>query len=149
MAGLNVRIRVSGAAETVAACRQMSHQAQSEFRDEATKIANELVPKLRGAAIADGRQSAKVAPTVRAQAGVTPAVTAGGPLVFASEFGQNARSGWYARRRYVRSRGRQWHPHLGGGSYWFFRTIERNIDDINRMWLRALDRLIRRWGSGG
>jgi hypothetical protein len=157
MTGLNVRVRVEGAAEAAAACRRMSRTAQREIRQESVKIANEFVPEVRAAAVADSRQSALLAPTVTAGRDLLPSITAGGgtpvgrhgkpagALIFASEFGMRSRSGWYGARRYGRSRGRQWKPR--SPSWWFFRTVD--TDEAFRKWLRALDRLIREWGAGG
>jgi hypothetical protein len=158
---ITYHVEIDGARETARAFSTMSRTAQKEVRDESARIADSLVPKLRGAAAADGAQSALLVPTVKSVRAFVPTVRAGGPksvgrqgepaggLIFSSEFGQNKRSGWYGKKRYTGSRGRQWHPHRGRASYWFFRTIERNENEIYRKWFAALDRLLDRWGAGG
>ncbi len=74
-------------------------------------------------------------------------VTAGPhPLLYGSEFGAFGRFGWYAASRYGHSAARQFRPHLGGGSYWFFETAEHS-PAVARTWQLLEDSIIRRWGA--
>ena len=68
-------------------------------------------------------------------------------LLFGSEFGMNQRSGWYARPRYASSVGRQYKPHRGRASYWFFTTVDDSQAEMVTEWRRAADTVIRRFGD--
>jgi hypothetical protein len=158
---LTIHIRIDGVRETIRAFNEMGRDANRDLRTETFKISDDLAVKLRVAAGADGNQSRLMVPTIKARKDRVPSVEAGGSkrvgrhgkpagaLIFASEFGMSSRSGWYGRRRYRGSPGRQWHPHRGAASYWFFETVEDQTDNIQRRWLAVCDRLIRKWGAGG
>jgi hypothetical protein len=160
-AGLTFHIRIEGATETLAAFNKLSRDANKELRDETYEIADDVAGHMRGAAARDGAQSALMVPTIKARRDRVPNVSAGGglpvgrygkpagALIFASEFGMSGRSGWYSRRRYRVSRGRQWHPHIGNTGYWFFPTARRLEPEVQRRWLAVADRLLRAWGAGG
>jgi hypothetical protein len=46
------------------------------------------------------------------------------------------------------STGRQYKPHIGQGSYWFFRTVEDNGALIGAKWLQVADDVAREWATG-
>lgn len=147
MAGrdLTVTIRVSGIRETLAALSRLPKDASNELRDASLEISRELAAAARQAGVAEGSQAALVATTVKARRDRVPVVVAGGTkrlgsnrapaykLLFGSEFGAN---------RYE-----QYRPHVGAGSYWFFRTVEDNEVEIARRWLDAADAILRRFGG--
>lgn len=158
--GLVVTLRVDGARETLKAFQMLPKQANDELRDSSQRIALALAGRVQAAATAEGGQAAALARTVKARRDRVPSVEAGGVtrvgsrrapayrLLFGSEFGMNMRSGWYAAPRYKESKGRQYGPHLGGGSYWFFTTVEGDDSRIDREWNHAADEIIRRFVDG-
>jgi hypothetical protein len=158
---LVMTLRVAGVRQTLKAFDELPKDANQELRDRSLTIAAVVVERSAAAALAHSRQTALVAPTVRAQRDRVPTVIAGGSrrvgrrrrpaseLLYAGEFGQNQRSGWYSARRYSESAGRQWQPHLGRHSYWFFRTAEANQDYIEREWYAGVDEVLGRWAAGG
>lgn len=159
--GLTVRLRVDGARELLNAFRRLPDEANDELRDGSLKLSEKLAGRVRQAALAEGDQAALMAPTVKAKRDRIPAVAAGGTtrvgrhhvpawrLLFAAEFGMTRRSGWYAAARYRGSRGRQYKPHRGSASYWFFATVERNEREIGGAWLRVADAIVMSMIRGG
>lgn len=159
--GLTVKVRITGVRETLAAFRDLPDDANQELRTRSKALAETLAAQVRAAAVADSPQSALLAPTVKAGRDRVPVITAGGArkvgryrkpagrLLFGSEFGSNRQSGWYFAPQYRGSDGRQWRPHAGRGSYWFFRTVEDNSARVDREWNAAADSIVRRWGRGG
>jgi hypothetical protein len=143
--GLTVTVRVDGARETLAALRRLPRQADQELRDASMRIAQLLASRIQAAARGDSRQSALIAPTVRIRRELLPTVVAGGAvrvgrrrkpaykILFGSEFGSN--------------RLPQFRPHLGRGSYWFFRTVEDNETAMGRQWRQAADAVVRSFGG--
>ena len=150
---LRLRVRIQGADQIIRALRQLGPIAEQELKDQARDIAETLADRIYYAGRADSRQSARAAATVRAvNGGHWPAIRASNTgrargLLFASEFGMTRKSGWYARRRYFNSAGRQFRPHLGSGSYWFFSTAEANQAWIESEWHEAAAAAVRRWGA--
>lgn len=142
---LTVKVRITGVRETVAALSRLPKDANDEIRAAAQALAKDLAAAASAAGRAEGRQAALVATTVRAARDRLPVVNAGGTrrlgrnrepaykLLFGSEFGAN----FYD----------QYKPHLGSGSYWFFRTIEDEQVEISAAWLRAADEIIKRFGE--
>lgn len=157
---LTVTMRIEGARQTLAAFRRLPDEANKSLRERSFELASSLAGKVAAAARADSPQSALMARTVKAQRDRVPTITAGGStrvgrhrtpawaLLFGSEFGANGRFGWYAKPRYDRSAGRQYKPHLGRGSYWFFRTIEDSETQIAKAWQRVADDIVREFERG-
>jgi hypothetical protein len=150
---LRLRVRIEGADEVIRACQALGPIAEQELQAQAFDIAISLADKIKYAAQADSRQSARASRTVReVKAGAWPAISASNTgrakgLLFASEFGMTRKSGWYRKRRYFDSAGRQFRPHLGRGSYWFFKTAEREQPWVESQWLAAADAVVRRWSA--
>jgi len=139
--------RFEGLDEVIRAARDLPDEAQREIDDKREELGQRLAQLVRAAGQASDRQSARAATTVRPGAG-DQMVTAGPhPLLFGSEFGALGRFGWYANRRYRRSVARQFRPHRGAASYWFFRTIERHQPEIDEAWAQALDAITRAWSA--
>lgn len=159
---LTVTIRIDGVWETLRALKALPPEANDQIRDRSWTLAELLAADARSNAEARGGQAAAVARTVKARRDRVPVVVAGGAarvtrnrahaydVLFGSEFGQNARTGWYADIRYRESvgGGRQYDPHLGRGSYWFFETIEDNQAAIASQWSKAADEIIDAFGRG-
>lgn len=145
----SLRVRVTGLDEVLRALRDLPAGARRELRTSSRELSTRLARFARAAGKADSRQSARAASTVRSiGGGFTPVVTAGPhPLLFGSEFGSNARWGWYSRPRYRGSPLRQFRPHLGGGSYWFFKTLDEHGADIDSAWQQCADAIIRSWSA--
>jgi hypothetical protein len=143
--GLTVQIGIVGLRETIAALNALPKDAGVEIRAAAQELAKKLAASAQQAGRVAGRQAALVATTVRPARDRVPVVTAGGTrklgrnrepaykLLFGSEFGAN----YY----------RQYRPHLGKGSYWFFRTIEDEQATIAAEWLHAADAIIQKFGG--
>lgn len=144
---LLVTIKIDGIREMLAALNKLPKDANNELRAAALEISRELSAAARESGASEGRQAAIVAVTVKARRDRVPTVVAGGPkrigrnrqpaykLLFGSEFGA--------------SQYEQYRPHLGRGSYWFFRTVEDNEVEIARKWLDAADEIIRKFSAGG
>jgi hypothetical protein len=142
---LRVRIRIDGVREHLAACRALPPEAQKLLRTRSQEIAETLAVKLRGAAMSDSPQSALMAPTVKALRDRVPTIQAGGSkrvgrnrkpaykLIFGTEFGAKTL--------------RQFRPHRGASSYWFFREVEADAPRIEREWKSMADELVRRWSA--
>lgn len=142
---LVVTIRIDGIRETLAALRKLPKDASVELRAAALEISKELAVAARESGAREGRQAALVATTVKARRDRVPVVVAGGAkrlgrnrepafkLLFGSEFGA--------------TRYEQYKPHLGRGSYWFFRTIEDEQVQIAKRWLDAADEIVRKFGG--
>jgi hypothetical protein len=150
--GLRMRVRISGADEVLRAIHALGRDAEKALRDQAYDIADYLADKIKYAASADSRQSARAASSVKAVRDRWPVIIAGGTkrsqgVLFGSEFGATRRFGWYARARYYHSPARQFRPHQGASSYWFFATAEREQPWVERQWQDAADDVIRRWSA--
>lgn len=142
---LIIRVHIDGLRETLAALRQLPKDASDELRAAALEISKEIAKAAAASGRREGRQAALVAGTVKAQRDRVPVVVAGGTkrigsrrkpayaLLFGSEFGANVLQ--------------QYKPHLGKGSYWFFRTIEDEQVEIAERWLKAADEVIRKFGG--
>lgn len=147
--GITVRVRIEGARETLAAFRQLPKNASNELRDANQKISEDLASKIRAAAESSSKQSALVAPGIKARRDRVPTVEAGGKrrvgrnrkpmdkILFGANFGAT----------YLK----QFRPHRGAGEddYWFFSTVKANESRIAAAWDQAADRVLEAWGRGG
>lgn len=142
---LLVTVHIDGVREVLAALRSLPKDASNELRAAALDISKEIAEAAAASGRQEGSQAALVAKTVKARRDRVPVVVAGGnrklgsnkapayKLLFGSEFGAN---------RYE-----QYRPHLGRGSYWFFRTIEDEQVQIAERWLKAADEIVRKFGG--
>lgn len=145
--GLTVSVSVYGVRETVAAFDKLPKVARKEIADANYEIAASFVPRLRFAAVTLGGQGPLLGPTATAvRDRRVPVISVGGDrpvgsrrrpaykLLFGFEFGSD---------RY-----RQFRRHLGGGgSYWLFKTVFENQDEMMRKWTKAADRIIDKWSE--
>lgn len=144
--GLTVQVRIDGLRQVLAALNQLPKDADVEIRAAAKALADSLALEAQQAGRLEGRQAALVATTVKAGRDRVPVITAGGPkrlgrnrapaykLLFGSEFGSN----------YYRQFGK---PHLSGGSYWFFETVDAEQAQISKAWLDAADAIVEKFGG--
>lgn len=158
---LTISVHVDGIRQTLAAFRRLPKQASDSLRDRTLDLSELLARRIKAAGRLDSRQSAAVAPTVKAVRDRVPAIVAGGTVrvtstrvpaskvIFGSEFGARRRFGWYAAHKYASSRGRQYRRHLGRGSYWIFRTVEENAAEISRAWAKVADDVVQAWNRDG
>lgn len=158
---LTLTLHIEGVRETLRAFNQLPKEASDKLRDRAQEIAQDLAVKAKAAGVAEGRQARLVASTVKARRDRLPVVVAGGTkklgrkrapayaLLFGSEFGMNSRSGWYASPRYDNATGRQYKPHRGRNSYWFFATADKERERISDAWNKAADEIVREFTTGG
>ncbi|MGL5910362.1 MAG: hypothetical protein ACRCZP_10205 [Phycicoccus sp.] len=143
-----VDVRILNLPQIQAKLSRLPADARAELREGSRRIARALAAKAKAAGRAEGRQAARAATTVRALAGSTPAVTAGPhPLLFGSEFGATRKFGWYAAGRYYRSAAKQFKPHRGAGSYWFFTTLSREQPAVDAEYRGMADAIARRWAD--
>lgn len=134
---LRLRIRIEGAREVLAGFRGLGREASAELRTKTLELSETLAGRVRAAASAQGRQAALMGPTVKARKDRVPSIQAGGSkrvgsnrkpahkLLFGSEFGANEL--------------KQYLPHVGRGSYWFYITVERNEAEIAATWKELAD----------
>jgi hypothetical protein len=144
---LTVKLHITGLRETLRAFDALPQAADDSLSKRSMELAESLAVKVRAAASSDSKQSALMASTVRAKRARVPMITAGGSkavghrkvpafkVLFGSEFGA--------------SRLLQFRPHVGQGSYWFFRTVEENADDIDSAWGKVADDIVRSFVRDG
>lgn len=142
-------VTIRGDAEVRRALRQLPGDAQREARRGAVSLSRELANFIRAAGRADTRQSARASRTVRtATDGTNPAVVAGPhPMLFGSEFGIKRRTGWYAAPRFRNYPLRQYRPHRGSASYWFFKAYKEATPRIREAHGEMLDAIVRTWSA--
>ncbi|MBB5982419.1 hypothetical protein [Kribbella solani] len=146
-------MKITGARETLAAFRKLPKDATVALRDANTRISQDLALRIRLAAETANGQSALVAPTVKAKRDRVPSVQAGGKkragkqarrsrgqrpttvsdLIYGSNFGAN----------FLKQFPKPTQP-----DHWFFDTVESNQELIERQWLKAVDDVLGKWGSG-
>jgi len=142
-----VTVTVRGDREVMAALRRLPREGNDELRDGAGRLAQMLARTARGFA-SGNRQARAAARTVEVVRDRFPSITAGPEKrLMGSEFGATARFGWYAKARYWDSPARQYRPHRGRASYWFFLAQERRQAEIEAGWRDVLDATVRRWSA--
>jgi hypothetical protein len=147
-----MKVSIEGANEVLRALDKLPKDADTELRAQAFDIAKVLTDRIKAAGRAHSRQAARAASTVKEVKGRWPIVQASNTgrakgLLFGSEFGMTRHSGWYAKGRYRDSIGHQFGPHLGGGSYWFFKTADDLQPYVADQWREVADNVVRRWSA--
>jgi hypothetical protein len=144
-----LRITIRGDREVLRALDRLPNDARREFEQGVDATADGLAQIVTAAGRADTRQSARAADTVRPEGGgLTPRIVAGPhALLFGSEFGAWRRFGWYSWALFRDSPARQFRPHLGQGSYWFFRAQEDAGPWVDEQWRRTLDAAVSTWSA--
>lgn len=151
-----VRISSPDLRRTERAFEKLERDARDLAEQAGKDAAQDLAGLIRAFAGTQGRQTARAADSVEVVGGSPPKVQAGAAgsqlardLTPGTEFGATRRFGWYRKGRYYESEGKQFRPHIGRGSYWFFRTYEANKEAAFAKYGDALDKVAREWGSGG
>ena len=152
---LRVRIRIEGMRELLRAYDRLPDEAKLVVQEESYLLAQELAGAIQVAGQMRGRQAALAARTVRAEGGKrAPTITAGRiggkkakGVLFGTEFGATRKFGWYNRYMYYGMPNKQFPPHRGAHSYWFFKTIERNEARIGQQYASMLRRIAEGWGG--
>lgn len=143
-----IRVTIRGDREVIRALERLPAQATREVKDGSERIARDLANEIRRVGRSQGRQTARAAATVRISRQTFPTIVAGPERrLFGSEFGVKRRFGWYARRRYFHSPARQYKPHRGSASYWFFATQDANRGRIAAAHRDMADAVVRRWSA--
>lgn len=151
---MRMNVRVEGAREVIRAFNKLPDDAKDILRDESYQLADSLVGPVRATAAGQGRQAARAASSVKAVRDRAPKLTAGSrggrrvkAVLFGSEFGATRRFGWYAKGRYQESSGKQYKPHRGNSSYWFFRTVDNEGDRIGSAYVTMARRVVESWSA--
>lgn len=149
---LTFKVSIEGANEVLRAFDKLPKDADTELREQAFDIAKVLADRIKAAGRARGRQAGRAASTVKEVRGRWPIVQASNTgrakgLLFGSEFGMTKHTGWYSKGRYRDSTGYQFGPHLGGGSYWFFKTATEMQPYVAEQWREVADNVVRKWGA--
>lgn len=150
---IRLAVSIEGANEVLRAFDKIPRDADTELREQAFDIAKVVADRIKAAGRAHSRQAARAASTVREVRGQWPTIEASNTgrargLLFGSEFGQDRHTGWYARARYSDSSGYQFGgPHLGGGSYWFFRSAQEMQPYVEAEWRKVADSVVRKWSA--
>lgn len=143
---LTIKLRIDGARQTLKAFKDLPKEANDSLRKRSQELAQSLATRVQSAARSDSPQSALIAPTVKARRDRVPVIAAGGnkkvgrnkkpahKVMFGSEFGSN--------------RLRQFRPHRGSASYWFFKTVEENQTEIADAWRKVADDIEREFSDG-
>lgn len=158
---MTFEIKVRGASKVKQDALFLPLDTRQALIKEKKRLAKNLAAKLRRAVISKTKISrnhfqvsgsrpagrrpmgARVRPTIR-QSGAT--VTAGPhPMLIATEFGMNSKSGWYAYPQYANNPSLQYFPHIAGG-YWWHPTVRGSKPLADAAVQRAVDEAVRRWG---
>lgn len=143
-----VTIRALGISEAAREFGQMPAEGREAMAEARQELSERLARFAKARGRADTRQSARVAPTVRARtSGAFPSITAGPhPLLFGSEFGAGP---WYGRNWEVKPRksNGQFRVRRNGG-YWFFPATVDNQPEIDAAWEQAARAIERAFGQG-
>ena len=144
---LVITVRIAGLREVLSALRRLPRDADAEIRAAALDLAGDLARAAAAAGRLEGRQAALVATTVKARKDRVPVISAGG----SKKLGRNRRPAWKLLfgSEFGANRLEQYKPHLGQGSYWFFRTVEDEQVMISAAWLSAADGILARFGGNG
>jgi hypothetical protein len=153
--GLDAEVHVDGLKETLRAFNAYGKDANRELREAAGEEADRVVAAITIAAGAAGPQAALVATSVRRKSDRVPSIVAGGSRrirpntrgsrrVIAGDVAPGAEFGGGRRPQT-----RQFPPWSGKRGYWFWPTVRAHLPAMRRNYIRALDELARKWGTGG
>lgn len=140
-----IDVDIRGLRRVERALEGMPADAATELRQAIDDVVAGVAGRTRAAGLSDTRQSAAAAQTVRVEGRRVVA----GPerRLYGSEFGMERRSGWYAQPQYEDSLGRQYRPHRGSASYWFFRAQEDAQPWVETQWAQIHEGIVRRWSA--
>lgn len=138
---VSVDVDIRGA---LRALRGISKDAPKELREASVRIVDKEIPKIRGAAAERGRQAAAAARSLRARRDRIPAIAVGGRKRVTSTKNGYAGSIYFGSE-HGSSRYKQFPPHRGSSSYWFWDTLGNDSADMMREWGEAYDEVARQW----
>ncbi len=153
--GIGADVHVEGLKETLRAFNTYGKEANRELRQAAGEEADRLVAAITLAAGTAGPQAALVATSVRRKSDRVPSIVAGGT--------RRIRPNTRSKRRVTagdvalgaefgggrRPQTRQFPPYAGRRGYWFWPTVRAHLPELRRQYIRKLDELARKWGTGG
>lgn len=160
---MTFEIKVKGASTVERDAKFLPQNSRQALDKEKRRLAKNLAAKLRRAVISQTKISRQtspqrssrgshasfrpmgtpVRPTIR-QSGAT--VTAGPhPMLIATEFGMNSKSGWYAYPQFVNNPSLQYFRHIAEG-YWWHPTIRDSKADADAAVQSAVDEAVSHWG---
>lgn len=130
-------IKVRGLTELNAALRAIGNEAQGELRDASRVVANIVADDARANAYALGGVAAKVAPSIRASAGVRSAGVGFGGAAF--PFAGGAEFGSLRYKQF-----KPWRGNQSDAGYFVYPSIRSNSERIAEEFADAVDDLLRR-----
>jgi hypothetical protein len=153
--GLDAEVTVDGLKETLRAFNTYGKEANRELREAAGEEADRVVAAITLAAGTAGPQAALVATSVKRKSDRVPSIVAGGSRrirpntrpkrrVSAGDVALGAEFGGGRRPQT-----RQFPAWSGKRGYWFWPTVRAHLPAMRRNYIRALDTLARKWGTGG
>jgi hypothetical protein len=147
---LVINVTIEGLRPLLRAFRDLPADASAELRDEAGKIAADMVGWISSAARGDSRQAALVAGTAKVLRDRVPAVSIGGASKVGTGTGRNRGRAYqilfganFGARTYPQFR--SWAGK--GNDYFIFRNIEAHEREIENRYLDAADRVISKWSQ--
>lgn len=147
---LVVNVKIDGLRETLRAFRELPKDASEELRVEAGKIATDMAGWISSAAVADSRQSALLAGTVKVRRDRVPVVEIGGSAKVGTGTGRNKGRAYqilfganFGARSFPQFR--SWAGK--GKDYFVFANIEAHEREIEDRYLDATDRIIAKWST--
>ena len=150
---LTLNIQLTGARETIKAFRGLPKEFQDGIRDGAGKISEDMATWVRGALLADTRQSAVLADTVKVNRDRVPSITVGGAKRVTSSgakayqllFGANFGATTYRRPGRVPFFE---HDHAGpGNDYVIWKTYLEHQGEVDERWNAVADEALAAWAA--
>lgn len=130
-------VKVDGLRELNNALRAVGKEAQGELRDAGKKIAEAVADDARSNAYSLGGVAAKVAPSIRASAGVRSAGVGFGGAAF--PFAGGAEFGSLRYKQF-----KPWRGNTSDAGYFVYPSIRSNSERIAEDYAGAVDDLMRR-----
>lgn len=152
------RIEITGLKEFTRAAKSVDKALGKELRQAHLRIAKLVEGRTHAAMKGGGRQAAKATKGVKAKATQKLAAintTPGPGWTLAVIWGQERRSGWYARRRYATSLGHQFEPWVGnqyvpgaegGKPYFLGDAMNDSVDEAIDMFAESIEDIARKAG---
>lgn len=136
-------IEVEGLTELQRALKQLGDvEASAELRGANKEAAGFVADASRGRAVSEGSVAAKIAPSIRASAGMSSAAVAFGgvayPMAAGAEFGGQGRP--------TTQQFRPWRGTGPGAGYIVYPTINEKADQVLAPYEQAIDEITRKAG---
>jgi len=125
-------------------------EVERETERSALQHAQSLVPALKGAAAARGRQAALAAQSVRLTSTSPPTISAGGSVAVHPSDGHRVQGGdVFFGTEFGSSLNRRFTAPRTRAGWWYLPTIGRAASRLRDRYRRDLEKAARGWGSGG